>query len=196
MTSPRTWAQACDASFGAGVCEAGGGWDTGLLDTAGEPGGLDRALYTHACFCLAAGDVAERTGGCYVIDCCLASSLGCLYCLCEREASAAQRRRHEPTDSHTHRHADCIPWGITRRRFRRQRGIPGSLLGDVATAMFCPPCVFSQQLNQLDIDAARLAAAASRAAEDSGPVDGVTGAPRAAAVSATAAITGSEAGDT
>jgi len=110
----------------AGVCSPGGGWKSALLDIAGAPGGWDRCLYTHICACFAAGDLAQRTGGSYAVDCAL-GLFGCVYCI----------------------HGVC--WGMTRHRLRAQQGIPGNPVTDCCCATWLPCCVLSQALNHLDL---------------------------------------------
>ena len=121
-----------------GVCSPGGGWKSPLCDIAGAPGGWERCAYTHICFCLAAGEVAEKTGGSWVVDCGIASTLGCLYC------------------------AYCCCWGLTRSRLRAQQGIPGSLGHDLLVTCLCPPCYLSQALNHLEISASAAALSTPR----------------------------------
>ena len=132
--------QACDKQC-EGVFSPGGGWKSPLCDLAGEPGGCERCAYTHLCFCLAAGEVAEKTGGSWLVDCCLASTLGCLY------------------------FSYCFCWGCTRSRLRAQQGIPGSLCCDFVTTLLCPPCYLAQALNHLDLSASAAALSGPRRSE-------------------------------
>lgn len=114
-----------------------GEWHASFWEMEDAPGGHDRCLYVHVCWCLAAGEVAKRTGGSYSLDCCLGGVAGMyigFYPCC---------------------------WGLTRARLRALHGIPGSLPADVcATALF-PCCYLAQALNQLDV-ADGISAAAPR----------------------------------
>ena len=91
------------------------------------PGGRDRCLFVHCCVCLAAGEVAKRSGGHYAVDCCCAGVAGMyigFYPLC---------------------------WGWTRAQLRGNFGIPGNLCMDVLITGVFPCCYLSQALNQLDL---------------------------------------------
>jgi Cys-rich protein (TIGR01571 family) len=108
-----------------------GVWQSRLSDTAGLPGGPSRCVYTHACWCLAAGDVAARVPGnteaARVLDCCCGGVVGCAVC------------------------AYCMLWGVTRTRLRHAYNIPGSSVVDHIIVTLFPTCYLTQALNHLDI---------------------------------------------
>ena len=108
-----------------------GVWQSRLSDTAGPPGGPSRCIYTHACWCLAAGDVAARVPGnteaARLLDCCCGGVVGCAVC------------------------AYCMFWGVTRTRLRHAYNIPGSPVVDHIIVTLFPTCYLTQALNHLDI---------------------------------------------
>ena len=111
-----------------------GGWQISLLDCPS----LSRCCYTHLLFPFAAGQIAQRTHGSYILDCLGGGVVGCFFCLY------------------------CVPWGLTRSRLRGMHGIEGSLVDDFLVTLCCPPCYLAQALAQLDaVDAADRARAAT-----------------------------------
>ena len=89
----------------------------------------------HCCWPCLAGEVAERTGGSYLVDCFCGGILAFFYC------------------------ANGIFWGPTRTRLRHKHNIPGSCTEDVVVTTCCCPCYLTQSLNHLDLaDAAAKAA--------------------------------------
>ena len=108
-----------------------GVWLSRLSDAAGAPGGEARCVYVHACWCLAAGEVAARVPRnppeARLLDCLCGGIVGCAVC------------------------AYCVCWGVTRTRLRHQYNIPGNSFADLATTLLCPTCYLSQALNHLDL---------------------------------------------
>ncbi len=134
------------APLGAG--RLAGRWQSDLCDMAGAPGGTDRCLYVHLCWPLAAGEVAQRTGGNYFLDCCIGGTLGFAYAF------------------------SCFIWAPSRARLRTLHGIPGSLLEDVAVTALLPCCYLAQALNHLDIVDARAHATTATTASPPTPFAG------------------------
>jgi Cys-rich protein (TIGR01571 family) len=101
-------------------------WLSDFWDIRGAPGGDARCLYTHFCWCLAAGDVADKVGGSYALDCGV-GFFGMYWCIY------------------------WIPFGLTRTRLRTAHGIEGSLMEDFLATACCPCCYLSQALNHLEL---------------------------------------------
>lgn len=130
-----------------------GRWLAPLCDMAAAPGGMDRCLYVHACFCLAAGEVAQRTGGSYFLDCAIGGILGFGYCF------------------------SCCVWAPTRARLRMMHGIPGDALEDLVVTGALPCCYLAQALNHLDLVGSATARAGA-GAPGVPPSAGAAGAPK------------------
>ena len=135
MNSHDSWQSCADAtcpSCAPGLCEAdpSTGWRAPLCDMASAPGGWDRCLLVHLCWCFPAGEIAERVGGVYAIDCCIGGVCGCLL---------------SPIPFY------FIPWAFTRKRLRELHAIPGSLLCDCVVTACLPPCALAQALTHLDV---------------------------------------------
>jgi Cys-rich protein (TIGR01571 family) len=103
-----------------------GAWHTSFWALEALPGGHDRCLFVHLCWCMAAGEIAKRTGGSYSLDCCLGGIAG-MYV------------------------GFPVCFGVTRARLRAQHGIPGSLAADICLTAVCPCNYLAQALNQLDV---------------------------------------------
>ena len=101
-------------------------WRADLLDMAAAPGGASRCVLAHVCWPCLAGEVAERTGGSYLLDGLVCGTFGCVYCVY------------------------WIPWTLTRARLRARLGIAGSLAEDCVVAGILSPCYLTQALNELD----------------------------------------------
>jgi Cys-rich protein (TIGR01571 family) len=104
-----------------------GRWLSSFWDMHELPGGADRCIFVHACFCLAAGEVAKRTGQSYYQDCCLGSIAGMWI--------------------------GFYPflYGFTRMKVRAMYGIPGNYGADVCLTGLFPCCYLAQALNQMDL---------------------------------------------
>lgn len=104
------------------------GWAAPIADMAAWPGGFTRCLYVHACCCLAAGDVAQKVGRDYCVDCCWGGICGIATC------------------------TNGLCWGPTRTQVRRSYGnVPGAQLVDIAVTTLLPCCYLAQALNHIDI---------------------------------------------
>ena len=122
-----------------------GEWRAELLEAAAPPGGEERCVCAHLCWPFYAGEVAERTGGLYVVDCFLGGVLAFFFCF------------------------QGLFWAPTRARLRRVHNIKGSLIEDCVVTTLLPCCFITQALNHLDIvDAEALGAAVQR--ERRGPL--------------------------
>jgi len=104
-----------------------GAWQAPLWDMSAPPGGEARCLMAHACWCLLAGEVADRTGGSCLVDGLVGGTWGCFTC------------------------AYMPLWALTRYRLRQRHGIEGSIAEDCLVAGCLPPCYLAQALNHLDI---------------------------------------------
>ena len=111
-------------------------WRSGLFDAA-FASDTSSCIAAHVCWPFLAGQVAERTGGSYGVDCCVGGVIGCVYCFY------------------------CVPWAITRQRLRRQLNIEGSLVEDALVTLCCPPFYLTQATHELDREDAERGAARS-----------------------------------
>ena len=116
-----------------------GQWRADLCGCTAPPGNLNRCCYVTWCTCCAAGDVAQRVGRNYWLDCALACC-GAVFI----------PALNAPVSIHP------LVWGLTRQAVRVRAGIPGAYLDDVLTTMFCGCCAIAQELNHLDLELAAL----------------------------------------
>lgn len=121
-----------------------GRWLAPLCDMTAHPGGMDRCVYVHLCWPLAAGEVAQRTGGNYVVDCCVGGVFGFGYMF------------------------SCLVWSTTRTRLRALHGIPGDVAEDCVVTGLLPCCYLAQALNHLDLVDMAAGGAASASAPSTG----------------------------
>ena len=114
--------------------------------------GCCRCLFACLAWPFAAGEVARRArrASPLTIDGCGGGVVGCLFCLY------------------------WVPWGLTRAQLRAQRRIDGSVVNDFCLALFCPPCVLIQELEELDAAAAAAATAAAAGVAGGGGAAGGT----------------------
>ena len=136
---PSSSSSAAAAAAAAAAAGAGGApeaallpgaareWRASLCDMSAPPGGEARCLAAHLCWVCLAGEVAERTGGSYLLDGLIGGTFGCLTCL------------YAPL------------WALTRYRLRQRLGIAGHPVEDLLVAGCCPPCYLAQSLNELDL---------------------------------------------
>jgi Cys-rich protein (TIGR01571 family) len=115
-------------------------WRSGLFDAAYSSDNSS-CIAAHLCWPFVAGQVAERTGGSYGVDCCVGGVVGCVYCFY------------------------CVPWAITRQRLRRRLNIKGSFVEDALVTLFCPPFYLTQATHELDREDAERDAARSPPAQ-------------------------------